>query len=346
MSNKANKLKVGIFVLISIILFTIAMIALGVLNYLKPKYPFMTVVKSTVQGLEKGSKVKFKGVTIGQVTDIQISPEGENILIYMEFNPGSISLKDSKTFKNREDIDDDKEAFKLFVEEKIKEGMRCQLNYSGISGSMYIDIKYYDVKRFPLREFPLPFNHPTYLPSVPNISIGTIFDRIDQSLSKVSKVDFEKIGNQIEQFLASSNKILDDGELNETISEIKALSKNLREVSEGIKKNYNRDKIEKMINQIENVVNNMNSFMNRANAEMQEADLAGTIKTAKNFMTESQKSAHKFNKLQEDFRYSLANLDETLRSAKALIDFIEKNPEAFIRGKSSKEVIESGLKKE
>lgn len=345
MSNKANKFKVGLFVIVSVILFVIAMIALGVLSYFKPKYPFMTVVKSSVQGLDKGSKVKFKGVTIGQVTDIQISPDGENILIYMEFSPGSISLKDSKMYKNLKDVDDAEEAFKLFVDAKIKKGLRCQLNYSGISGSMYIDIKYYDIKRFPLMEFDLPFNHPTYLPSVPNVSIGTIFDRIDQSLAKISKIDFEKIGNQIEKFLASSNKLLSDGELKGAISEIRALSKNLREVSDGIKKNYNRDKIEKIISQIENVVKNMNSFMDKANAEMQKADLAATVKTARNFMNESQQSAHKFNKLQEDFKYSLANLNETLESAKALIDFIEKNPEAFIRGKSSKKVIESGLEK-
>ena len=55
MSNKGNKYKVGVFTIVSIVLFVVAMIALGIMSNFKEKYRFMTVVTSSVQGLEKGA---------------------------------------------------------------------------------------------------------------------------------------------------------------------------------------------------------------------------------------------------------------------------------------------------
>ena len=50
MSNKANKYKIGVLVIISFTLLIFGLVILGSLKFLKPKLEAMTVVDSTVQG--------------------------------------------------------------------------------------------------------------------------------------------------------------------------------------------------------------------------------------------------------------------------------------------------------
>ncbi|HPN85127.1 MAG TPA: MlaD family protein, partial [Victivallales bacterium] len=67
-------------------MFVISLISLGMLKYFRESYEFFTIVESSVQGLEKGAKVKLKGVTIGQVSKIQLASD-RSVHIYMSFDP-------------------------------------------------------------------------------------------------------------------------------------------------------------------------------------------------------------------------------------------------------------------
>ena len=78
MSNKGNKYKVGILVFISFLALILSLLSLGITKYFRKTYAFMTVVNTSVQGLERGAKVKFKGVTVGQVKQIQLDSESKN----------------------------------------------------------------------------------------------------------------------------------------------------------------------------------------------------------------------------------------------------------------------------
>lgn len=65
MSNVGNKYKVGVLVIIAFTLLLLSLLSLGVVKYFRKTFEFYTIVESSVQGLEKGAKVKIKGVPVG-----------------------------------------------------------------------------------------------------------------------------------------------------------------------------------------------------------------------------------------------------------------------------------------
>jgi len=209
MSNKGNKYKVGLLAIVSLVLLVVILVSLGILSTFKPKYRFMTIISTSVQGLERGAKVKFKGVTIGKVESIQISRDGGNILIYMEMNPEAIADKVFKLEKAAPTLNRQKQ-FEKFLEDRIKNGARCQLRYGGITGNLYIEIGVYDPKKYPVVEYSLPENHPPYLPAIPPVLIGNIMKTLQDALEHIAAIDINKIVKDIEITMDNVNKTLND----------------------------------------------------------------------------------------------------------------------------------------
>ena len=84
---ETNKFKLGLFVTISLLLFIIAVASMGIFDSLfKSRAHMATFVEESVQGLNSGSAVKFRGVPIGNVSDITIIMESRTVRIDMEID--------------------------------------------------------------------------------------------------------------------------------------------------------------------------------------------------------------------------------------------------------------------
>src|SRR6516164_8552580 len=70
MSLKANYFKLGLFVIGAIIAGVIVLVVIGSGRWFQPKLTIETYFNESVQGLDIGSKLKYRGVAIGEVTKI------------------------------------------------------------------------------------------------------------------------------------------------------------------------------------------------------------------------------------------------------------------------------------
>ena len=73
MSLKANYFKLGLFVLGAIAAGLIVLVVVGSGRWFQPKLTIETYFNESVQGLDIGSKLKYRGVAIGDVTRIGFS---------------------------------------------------------------------------------------------------------------------------------------------------------------------------------------------------------------------------------------------------------------------------------
>jgi len=364
MSNVGNRYKVGVFVIVSLGVFIFSMVILGVLNYFKPKYVFMTVVENSVQGLEKGAKVKLKGVTIGKVDDIKISPNGKSILIFMEFNPSSVSTRFSKELAESSERE---ELFKTLLHERIKDGLRCQLRYGGITGNLYQEMSYFDPKKYPPKEYTLFPDHPPYMPSVPPVLLENILNKVQVALDKIAQINVDEIIQGVDQLIATGNKLLNNKDIKVIIDEIKTTTQNLQEITETVKTNLTEKNINQLSNKIDSIISNLNktltqveTLVNEVNGELKLAKIPATTESARKFMDETTVTARKIgdsvekvtgsidqaggaveklSKLRGELESSLQNFNQTMNSAKTLLDYLEKNPSSIIHGKQGKPVI-------
>ena len=70
MSVKANYFKLGLFVVGAVVAGIIVIVVIGSGRWFQPRLSIETYFNESVQGLDVGSKLKYRGVEIGQVTRI------------------------------------------------------------------------------------------------------------------------------------------------------------------------------------------------------------------------------------------------------------------------------------
>ncbi len=350
MSNIGNKYKVGVLAIAAFALLVIGLVALGSFRYFKQAYGFMTIVTASVQGLEKGAKVKIKGVTVGSVSKIQLSPDMKQIYIFMKFDSDSFSkaaatpqVPGFKAMPRAEAL----EIFNEKVSEYVEKGLRCQLQYGDITGSMYVDLAMFDPKDYPPRDFDLPEEHPAYVPSIPSVTIGNIIDEIHHATQNVAKMDLQKISDQLNLFLEKANSLLNDDEIRKIIKDVQSISANLDQLVVRVNDVLDKKRLEEMTDSVQKTFKNFNDTLDAverlsedARSELRNAKLAETSDKARTLLDNSNTMVRNIDDLRAELRRSMDDMQESIRSAKELVDYLERNPSSLISGKPDRPVVE------
>src|SRR3954468_22500437 len=90
MAAPTNHYKLGLFVLLGFVAAVAAAILLGVATTRKDTVRYHSYFNESVQGLDLGSPVKFRGVTIGNVSAIEIAPDHRMVDVVSELDTADI----------------------------------------------------------------------------------------------------------------------------------------------------------------------------------------------------------------------------------------------------------------
>jgi len=153
MRPTSRHVKLGLLALLALLAIVGATLALGLRK--KPTATYHTYFNESVQGLDEGAIVKFRGVRIGKVKSISVAPDRRLIDVGM-------SIDRSRAFELRLD----KSALSL----------RARLVIFGITGVKLIDLDFADEHTPPAPE--LTFRpDPHYIPSEMSL-LGSLEDDI------------------------------------------------------------------------------------------------------------------------------------------------------------------------
>jgi uncharacterized protein YoxC len=147
---------------------------------------------------------------------------------------------------------------------------------------------FYDPVQYPYKSFNIPEKMPPFVSSIPSVTIDNIMEESQKAIIKLGKVDFEKLSNNLEEFLSSSNQLIAD-----------------------VKK------------------------------DLKDLQLAETSEKIRVFLDRSNDLLRKTGALQNDINHSVKNFNETMISARELINYLEKNPNSVITGKHEDAIIKS-----
>jgi ABC-type transporter Mla subunit MlaD len=305
-----------------------------------------------VQGLEKGAKVKIKGVTIGSVAKVQLSPDMGQIYIYMKFDRDAFAKATSKRVIQDSELKHMSrqqvlEVFSENMSEHVKRGLRCQLMYGDITGNLFVELAMFDPDKNPPREFDLPEGHPPYVPSIPTVTIGNIMDEIHRATENIAQMDLKKVSDQLNSFLEKANNILNEKDFRKIIKEVESISSNLDELILRVKDVLDKKRMEEMTQNIQKTFDNFNSTLDaigklaqESSSELKDAKLAETSEKARTLLDNSNATVKKLDALRAELKNDMNDLKSTLKSAKDLLDYLERNPSSLISGKPDKPVVE------
>ena len=86
MARKTSKFMVGLFTIIGVVIGVIAIIWVGASRYFEKGNRYVTYFDESVQGLQKDSAVKYRGVEVGRVETIRVAPDNKLIAVVMKIN--------------------------------------------------------------------------------------------------------------------------------------------------------------------------------------------------------------------------------------------------------------------
>jgi phospholipid/cholesterol/gamma-HCH transport system substrate-binding protein len=86
MARKTSKFMIGLFVTIGILIGMVAVVWLGASKYFEKGKTYVTYFDESVQGLQVDSAVKYRGVEAGRVERIRVAPDNRLIEVVMKIN--------------------------------------------------------------------------------------------------------------------------------------------------------------------------------------------------------------------------------------------------------------------
>ena len=99
MATEAHKFEVGIFVIIATAIGIGAVVWLGASRFFQETQHFVTYFSESVQGLDPGSSVKYRGVPAGRVDTISIARPGRNLTGFFLDLPDLGGMRCSNRFR-------------------------------------------------------------------------------------------------------------------------------------------------------------------------------------------------------------------------------------------------------
>lgn len=151
---------------------------------------FESYFEDSVQGLDVGAPVKFRGVSLGQVTRI-----GLVSVLYPDAVPlepgGDTSQKNLQMVVVRYTIDPKKAGRVPDPERASQLGLRARVASEGITGLSYIELDFVDPTQFPAGTVPWT-PRDALLPSMPS-TITQVQDAGQALLAKLQAIDLKRL---------------------------------------------------------------------------------------------------------------------------------------------------------
>jgi paraquat-inducible protein B len=195
MSLSPSPFKLGLFVIGGVTLAVVALLAFGLRRRLQPKVGFETYVTDSVGRLRAGSVVKLNGVNVGEVTSLEFSwneyPGGMPACVVVHFDVVARALPRSA---------------QTFLDEAVPRGLRAVVDTEGITGMTVLALTNVDPAENPPLQVSWTPRRPV-VPSAPS-EVDRIIRSVRTTLASVQRIDFERIGAQLDGLLAAANATL------------------------------------------------------------------------------------------------------------------------------------------
>lgn len=320
MSLRVHSTLVGAFVLAGIAIFTAGLVFLGGTKFFSDSLEYTLYFDGSVSGLAIGAPVVFRGVPMGNVTQINLvaNAKDSNITI-----PVTIRI-DSRSFIRASGQPLNRVAQEQIIHRMVEKGLRARLSIGSLITGQY---------RIELDFFPnTPIN---FRSSNPDSEIPTVPSPIDTLQKTLARLPIDQLADSMTAILNNITNAVGNGQLKDAIEAFTGTFtafKNLLEESSV------RDSLE-------------NALAHLADASKSiQVNLPLTLKSFDQGMNSIGKAADRLRKVADsaedalgkdsptmnDLRRLLKDAAQAARSLRNFADMLERNPEALLKGRQGK----------
>ncbi len=192
MASLKTKFSVGVFVVLGFVITFIAVVWLGLSHHLEKGRYYVAYFDESVQGLNKDSPVKYRGVSIGRVGSISVAPDATLVEVVLKIDP----------------------------EVKPDENLVAQLRAVGITGIMFVELdrrKPAETILSPRIRFPSKYPIIATKPS----EIQQIISEINDVLQQLKSFDLANISTKVKTILDGIDRSVAEIKMAELTAKVK-----------------------------------------------------------------------------------------------------------------------------
>jgi len=323
MKNKVNPVAIGMFVLGASVLAVAAVMIFGAAKFFANTELCISHFSESVNGLDVGAPLKFKGVKIGKVEHIRIGSKSEDM---KDSTVVVIYSIDIDMLKRK--IGDNNLRYDEWLRKQIAEGMRAKLNYQSIvTGMLYIEFDYLAKPGDPYKQM----YGGTKFMEVPSEKTGLaeIAKALQKTIEDVSKIDFQGLGNNANTLLTKMNSKLDD-------LDVKTLNSSAVATLNGINELVRDPTLKNALTNFDALILESTSFLRQTQGQIQ--DVSSSAKKTLSNLDSVLKNVDSIVMPQSPLRFELAmllrSMNHSMSSISNLTEYLQRNPSSIITGKA------------
>ncbi len=336
MRRKTSPAMVGAFVLGAALLALGGIVLLGSKDIFREKYPFVSYFQSSVSGLREGAPVKFKGVEVGKVDEVRLPltrhPHDPPIVVFF-------SLDAKKLRFEVEELTEEE------LQHAIEAGLRVRLEQeSFVTGLLYLSIANVPDWEAKLHE---PIEGIPEIPTAPS-EFEQLAGQLKRFVDRLEDVDLAALvsdtqlmiqviaelfrSEQVQNALVSLDEtlvsvgdaaIIVRQEIGPLVESLQAAAERVEAV--GMDLEGTGDEARQTLDQIESLA----SSLERSTQELA-SSVEATLQAARAVIDPASPPVTRLER-------ALAELSATARAARAVLEILERDPAALVRGKGTPE---------
>lgn len=331
MSRKANPAVVGGFVLGAIVLGVASVFFFGGGKFFKTTETYVSFFEGSLKGLEVGAPVTFRGVRVGSVQEIKVvyDLKNNNLKIPVVFQ---IDLDRLEVLGHGGAIPETRSEANKEDSALVQRGLRAQLQMrSLVTGQLAVNLDFFPDSKIVRHE---RYKGMEEFPTVPS-EVEKFRDLAAKLVARLEDMQIDEIADDLRNLLNSMNALVTSKELEDAIKGADRLvnSPDLKASLQSLK------------SALENADEAMQSVRRLAdNADRQLVPLAEGLRRASDDLgTLLDEATRVFESVESslsedsDLRVravaAMEEVAEAARSVRILADYIERHPEAFLKGK-------------
>ena len=350
MKKQANKALIGAFVVGAVALVVAGLFVFGSGKFFTKKRTFVMYFEGSVKGLSVGAPAVFRGVKIGLVTDIKLRAFRKDMTVQIPVFVQVIQGKFEEIDSIEGEVED--EDIETEVRQLIEAGLRAQLTIQSIvTGQLMVEFDFYPDT--PIRLVDADKEYP---------EIPTISSPLQELAKTVQQLNIDEIAKQATAALSGISNFINSPELTSSIQQLSLALEDARKLIQNIDNRVEplSVSLEETIRDTQQLVRNVDSKidplekgLDSTNKDVQQlvkvmqsrvkrlaAAMEKTSKTANATLTQTEKTLKTIEGLAGAdspviyrLTQTLDQLSQAARAIRAWADYLQRHPEALIRGK-------------
>lgn len=322
MSSKANYFKLGVFVLGGVALALAALLALGIGRTFRKPLLLETYLDETVQGLEEGSTVKYRGVALGRVHSIGFARDRYEFGKPAAEQTGYILIEvavSEEAYRAH-----GRQAFLEQMRADVERGLRFRLNSQGITGLSYLELDYVDPERNPSLEYHWTPENP-YIPSAPG-TLTKLLSAVELVFRKLEDVDLEQVLKNLNRLLATTEGEIRGAGISQISSQATNLLAELRDTNRSLQGILGDPKWHELPKSAVATVEELRQKLDALDLQGVGRRLEATLSTAEAFLAGKE----------SDLAVTLSNLRALSEDLRAVSELAREHPASILFGQPPK----------